>query len=548
MTGHVPDVLETIAQIAADDVYTPPKIANAVLDLLPTEVWTSHPEYRWLDPGCKSGVFLREAYRRLMIGLSVIYPDAQERREHILKNMLFAEPTTALNGLMTRRSLYQTTDATGANILDLGLKKLHVKFENKQGNASFIETQHNLDKNGKACVSCKAPASLIRSRRENFAYSFIHNIDSRADVAEMKFDVIVGNPPYQIGMEDADGNKVANITPLYNLFVEQAIALEPKYIAMITPSRWFGGGKGLSSFRAKMIKDRRLRFITDIPDATEVFPTVEIKGGVSYFLWDRDWNGDCTFSTFQNGRIQASQKLHLGKYGDVILRDIFGSKIVDKILQSVHYRDGLHNVVSFRDPFGQSLTSNFKDFKEEPFTNSIPLIFNSKVGYVESKQLERNHDWVDKWKVIIPKASDGSSRESATVLGEPIALAPGSACTQSYLVAGTFDSKKETENYARYLTTKFCRFLVLQKKMTQNMTGAMFSFVPVLDWTQTWDDKALFELFGLTNEEIAYIERLVGGRGWIDNLHSSIPETHLPGGRKYKANQDETADEEQLDE
>ena len=547
MADHVPDVLETISQIAADDVYTPPKIANAVLDLLPAEVWTSHPEYRWLDPGCKSGVFLREAYRRLMIGLSVRYPNAQERRNHILKNMLHAEPTTALNGLMTRRSLYQTTDATGANILDSALERLHVKFENEQGNAPFIETRHRLDKLGKACVLCKAPASLIRSRRENFAYSFIHNIDKQEEMADMKFDVIVGNPPYQIGMEDAEGNKVANITPLYNLFVEQAISLEPKYIAMITPSRWFGGGKGLASFRAKMIKDRRLRFITDIPDATEVFPTVEIKGGVSYFLWDRDWSGDCTFSTFQNGRIQASQSLHLAKYGDVILRDIFGSRIVDKILKSAHYRDGLHNVVSFRDPFGQSLTSNFKDFKEEPFPNSIPLIFNNKVGHVSSKQLERNLDWVDKWKVIIPKASDGTSRESATVLGEPIALAPGSACTQSYLVAGTFESKKETANYARYLTTKFCRFLVLQKKMTQNMTGAMFSFVPALDWTKPWDDKTLFELFELTKEEIAYIERIVGDRGWIDNLQSSIPTTHLPGGRKYKANQDETADEEQLD-
>ena len=541
----VPDVLETIAQLATDDVYTSPRLANRILDTLPEEVWTEQPGFRWLDPGTKSGVFLREASRRLMDGLVNYFPDPRERREHILQNMLFGAATTELNGEMARRTLYQSIDATGLGVVDQDLADIIVKFKDRDGNVSYAPTTHTLDRSQKACLVCRAPANLVRENRENFAYSFIHHTYPDKDLPAMKFDVIVGNPPYQIGMEDAAGNRTANITPLYNLFVERAIEMEPRYVLMITPSRWFAGGKGLQSFRARMIADRRLRVIVDIPNAKHVFPTVEVKGGVSYFLWDKEWNGDCHFSSLQDGKIVSSDVRDLRKYGDVILRDSEGLKIVDKVLASPAFDHGLDTLISTRDPFGQSITSNFKGAKMERFPRSIPLIYNNQIGFVDLAQLERNHSWVNMWKVLIPKASDGVWREAASVLGEPIALAPGSACTQSYLVAGIFQSEKEARHLAEYLTTKFCRFLVLQKKITQNMTNAMFSFVPRLDFEKPWTDKALYKLFGLDTPEIDYIEKAVGPRDWINSLHSAIPETHLPGGRKYKlaSDDDELSDE-----
>ena len=532
--NHVPDVLETIAQLPADDVYTSPKLANLVLDTLPAEIWTNYPDYRWLDPAAKSGVFLREAYSRLMEGLVGHLPDPRKRRDHILQNMLFGAATTSLNGAIARRSLYQSTDASGQGLLDNELKDIFCHFDNADGNIAFVQTEHSLDKAEKACTVCRAPGTLVRENRENFAYSFIHHTYPGEELSPMKFDVIIGNPPYQIGMEDSAGNRTANITPLYNLFVERAIDMDPRYVLMITPSRWFAGGKGLSSFRSRMIADRRLRSIFDIPNAKNAFPTVEVKGGVSYFLWDRDWDGDCTFSSLQDGTVVSSDTRDLRKYGDVILRDSKGLQIVDKVLSSEEFALGLDGLISNRDPFGQSITSNFKGSKPESFPGAIPLIYNNQIGYVDLTQLERNHSWVNMWKVIIPKASDGVWRESASVLGEPIALAPGSACTQSYLVAGTFESDIEARNLAEFLTTKFCRFLVLQKKITQNMTSSMFSFVPRLDLSKRWTDKKLYKLFRLDDAEIAYIEKSVGPREWIDSLNSPIPATHVPGGRKYK--------------
>lgn len=536
---QIPDVLQTIAQLPSDDVYTSPRIANLVLDMLPKEVWVSKPEFRWLDPGAKSGVFLREAFRRLMDGLKKDFPDPDKRRDHILKNMLFGAATTQLNGEMCRRTLYQSMDATGQKITDQELANFAGRFESPDGNIPFVPTSHTLDKAEKACVVCRAPGKLVRVNRENFAYSFIHGTYPREEIETMDFDVIIGNPPYQIGMEDADGNRTANITPLYNLFVERAIEMHPRYVSMITPSRWFAGGKGLVGFRNAMISDRRLRAITDIPNAREAFPTVEVKGGVSFFLWDREWDGDCVFTSFRDGKVHSQDTRDLRKYGDVILRDSVGVEIVDQVLSANTAETSIQDLVSTRDPFGQSLTSNFKFAKTETFDEAIPLIFNNQVGYIKPEQIERNHDWVDSWKIIIPKASDGVWRENSTVLGEPIALAPGSACTQSYLVVGPFSSEQETRNCAEFLTTKFCRYLVLQKKITQNMTSSMFGFVPLMDMSKKWSDAALYQHFGLSEDQVRSIELAVGPRGWIDSLDSAIPSTHLPGGRKFKIVEDE---------
>lgn len=516
---HVPDVLETLAQLPNDEVYTPPKLVNAMLDILPEHVW-SEPDYTWLDPATKSGVFLREVARRLMVGLADWEPDGAKRREHILKHMLYGAAITQMSGEIARRSLYQTKNATGTEIKDEALRDLVVHLDSSDGNVPFVPTEHMLDKAGKFCTVCRAPATLIRANRESFAYSFLHGTYPTKELADMKFDVIVGNPPYQIGMDDGKGNRTANITPLYNLFVEKAIAMSPRYVLMITPSRWFTSGHGLTDYRLKMMNDRRLRALVDNPKLYDVFPQAEIKGGVSYFLWDREYDGDCEFSTRIDGSIRDTANRDLRQGVDVILRDNFAAGVVGKIAS---------------DPFGASIKTNFRGAEEEPFEGSIPLVFVNKVGYIRRDQLERNQAWIDRWKVLIPKAGDGHGREPAYVLGEPIALAPGSACTQSYLVAGTFDTRSEAENYAYFMTTKFLRFLVLQRKISQDLTPSRFAFVPMLDMTRRWTDADLYEHFHLASDEIAYVEQVIGPREPILSLDSPIPETHLPGGRKYRA-------------
>lgn len=531
--AHVPDVLETLAQLPNDEVYTPPKLVNAMLDVLPDHVW-SEPDYKWLDPATKSGVYLREIARRLMVGLAEWEPDGAKRRDHILRHMVYGSAITQMSGEIARRSLYQTKNATGIEIKDSALADLVVHLDTPDGNVPFVPTEHTLDKAGRFCTICRAPAALIRDNRENFAYSFLHGTYPTKELADMKFDVIVGNPPYQIGMDDGKGNRTANITPLYNLFVEKAIAMDPQYVLMITPSRWFAGGKGLVEFRDRMLADRHLSVLVDNPKLYDVFPQAEIKGGVSYFLWDRAHDGDCEFSTRIDGVIRDTARRDLRQGQGVVLRDNFAAGVVGKITSDPFPKGSLADKVSASDPFGQSIKTNYQGASDVPFEDSIPLVFINKVGYITRDVLERNQEWVDKWKVLIPMAGDGHGREVSFVIGEPLALAPGSACTQSYLVAGAFDTRDETENYAYYLTTKFVRFLVLQRKISQHLTNTRFTFVPMLDMTRRWTDADLYELFKLTDEEITYIERVIGRRDLILSLDSPIPETHLPGGRKYK--------------
>lgn len=536
---RMPDILDVIAALSSDAVPTPPLLARALLDILPVEVW-SNPDYKWLDPATKSGSILREAARRLMAGLAEWEPDPVKRADHILRNMLYGCGITQVHGEMTRRSVYVSRDATSTFSI--------VKFDDADGHLPFVQAEHDypLNKAGEAAGPCRVCGASVRfergKSRENYAYAFIHGAYPTEEMTDMQFDVIVGNPPYQIGMQDERGNKTANITPLYQMFIDRAIALNPKYLAMIVPSRWFAGGKGLDDFRERMIKDRRLRSIVDNPKLFDCFPGVEIKGGVNYFLWDRDHDGDCEFSTRVDGVITSTSTRDLRDGDGVVMRDNRAATLVAKVRAQTNPTATLAGVVSAMDPFGQSIKTNYRYAESEPFEGSIPLVFGSHVGFIRRDQLERNQQWVDKWKVLIPKAGDGHGREVSYVLGEPLALAPGSACTQSFLVAGAFNTKKEAENYAHYLTTKFVRFLVLQRKTTQDVRPDKFKFVPAMDMRRRWTDADLYEHFGLTEAESSYIEETIHPREAILSLDSPIPVSHLPGGAKYRdpGSRDET--------
>lgn len=522
---HVPDILDCLAQLSSGEVPTPPKLARAMLDLLPGHVW-SQPDYVWLDPFSKSGVFLREVATRLLDGLAGWESDYIKRREHIFRSMIYGTSITEMTGILSRRSVYCSSDASSSHSV--------VRFDDPQGNLPFVPAEHDFGTDGK-CAICRIGKDIERGdTRENYAYSFTHGSYPMKEMVSMKFDVIVGNPPYQIGTEGFG----ATASTIYHHFVQAAIELDPRYVVMITPSRWFAGGKGLDDFRAKMIQDRHLKKLVDNPKIFDCFPGVKIRGGVSYFLWDRAYKGDCEFSTRIDGVIRSTMSRDLRDGDGVVVRDNHAASIIEKA--KAHPGESVESACSVTKPFGLTMRSNYPGSLPEPFEGAIPLIYNTKVAYSRPDQIQRNHDWIDRWKVLLPMVSSGDTPLDEegnivdVVLGEPIALAPGSACTQTYFIAGMFQGPTETENYAHYLATKFVRFLVLQRKVTQHVTPDRFRFVPRMDMSRQWSDEDLYEHFGLTDDERSYIEKTIKPRSVNLSLDSPIPASHLPGGSKYR--------------
>ena len=484
---HVPDILDCLAQLSSDEVPTPPKVARAMLDVLPDHVW-SEPGYRWLDPGCKSGVFLREAASRLLEGLSAWEPDFRKRRDHIFQNMLFGTSITLMTGMIARRSLYCARDASS----DLSV----VKFDDAEGNVPFIPTQHTFVK--ERCTICGAPEGLERQGRENYAFSFIHGTYPTQELHEMKFDVIVGNPPYQI---DSEGN--SRTRPIYQLFVQKAISMDPRYLVMITPSRWFTGGLGLDQFRAEMLADRRIAKMVDNPKLFDCFPGVEIKGGVSYFLWDRDHDGDCEFSTRIDGEIVSTLTRDLRHGKGVLVRSNAAESVITKV--DAKGEPSIAAKMSAQKPFG--FLSNFSDFHAKPKKDSVLLVKRDRMpAYVSPEQITHGHNMVAPIKVLTPEAGDGHGRIPAIVTGNPFVVPANSVCTQTFLVASTFDNEVKAQRFAGYLRTKFVRFLIHQRKVSQHTTSDTYLFVPDIPMDRDWTDDALYKRYGLSEADITFIE------------------------------------------
>ncbi len=384
---HVPDILDCLAQLSNDEVPTPPKLARAMLDILPDEVW-GKVDYVWLDPFCKSGIFLREAAARLLEGLSDQIPNFEERREHIYRNMLWGTSITEMTGMISRRSLYYSRDASGpASVVTLA---------NEAGNLPFIRSEHEFVQGRTSCVRCGSAPDIERgSDRENHAYSFIHGAYPTKEMKEMKFDVIVGNPPYQL----KGGGGGTNDSPVYQHFVAKAIDMNPRHIVMITPSRWFTGGRGLDDFRAAMIFERHIEKLVDNPKLFDCFPGVEIKGGVCYFLWSRGYDGIVDFQTRIDGEVVSSSKRDLHDGLGVVVRDNAAASIISKV-QS-RSEPSLSSKISPDTPFG--LATNFADFALAKFDGAVRLYKRGLAGaWVDRHGITKNSQWIDR------EASDAS--------------------------------------------------------------------------------------------------------------------------------------------
>ena len=313
-----PDVLSCLANLSNDEVFTPPEVANAMLDLLPQELFRD-PNTTFLDPACKSGVFLREIAKRLLVGLEDQIPDLQQRVDHIFHKQLFGIAITELTSLLGRRSVYCSKYPNSKYSVS--------RFADVQGNIRFKNTQH-VWKNGK-CVFCGASEQEYGAAKrgdglESHAYEFIHTTRPE-EIFKMKFDVIIRKPAYQ--MSDGGGTG-KSAKPIYQLFVEQAKKLKPKYLTMIIPSRWFAGGKGLDEFRKTMLTDKHIRQIVDYDNFKEVFPGVDLAGGACYFLWDRDSIGSCAVTNI-SGNIKNTMMRDLDEF-EIFIRQNKAVKIVEK--------------------------------------------------------------------------------------------------------------------------------------------------------------------------------------------------------------------------
>lgn len=491
-TNYNPDVLSCLANLSNDEVFTPPGLVNDILDLLPAELW-SNPNAKFLDPVSKSGVFLREMAKRLMLGLETQIPDKQERINHIFSKQLFGIAITDLTALLSRRSVYCSKTAKGKY-------SICETFNDEQGNIRYKRMKHTWH-NGR-CAYCGANQSEYDRDEtlETYAYNFLHT-DKPEKTFNMKFDVIVGNPPYQL----SDGGFGTSATPIYHKFVEQAKKLNPKNLSMIIPARWYSGGKGMDDFRDEMLKDNRIRQIVDYPEAIDCFPGVQIKGGVCYFLWDRDNKGLCAVSTSRKGKIVSEMTRPLLEKGcETFIRyneSISILKKVQKLSES-----SLKAKISARKPFG--LETTYKG-KPKPFENAITLYQNGGLGYIKESEIKTNIGIVKLHKTLIPPLGSGSDSFPHPILGKPFVVEPNSACTETYLVAGVFKNKKEAANLAQYLTTRFLRFLVLLNKPTQHATSKVYTFVPIQDFKESWTDEKLYKKYGINQDEIDFIESLV---------------------------------------
>ncbi|MDD5664526.1 MAG: Eco57I restriction-modification methylase domain-containing protein [Victivallaceae bacterium] len=445
---------------------------------------------------------MREIAKRLLVGLEPKIPKLQDRIDHIFQKQLYGIAITELTGLLSRRSVYCSKDASSSWTVS--------KFQNRQGNIIFKRIKHTWQ-NGK-CIQCGASQSEYdrTDNLETHAYQFIHKSIKQIFGANMKFDVIVGNPPYQL----SDGGHGVSAKPIYHLFVQQAKRMNPRYLTMIIPARWYAGGKGLDEFRAEMLNDKRISHLVDYDNSASIFPGVDVAGGICYFLWQRDSCGECSITNFSNDKKNIMSR-SLNEFSTLI-RSNQAVSILRKVITAHGNNPYLCDRVSARKPFG--LPTNY-----QPQDSGIPCWFIQRIGlkYAQPELIDSRNPYLNQWKLLVPPApiagqTDFSKPVGFYYAGNTRISKPGECCTESYIIAAAFDTESETLAFRSYLFTKIIRFLLLQTVVSQHVTAKNFCFVPdLVHYEGEYTDLVLCQRWGISAEEWSYIDSKIAvvGRG-----------------------------------
>lgn len=503
-----PDVLTCIANLSNDEVFTPPELANQMLDSL-TQAWAEDNDganlwedrnVKFLDPCAKSGVFLREITTRLTIGLENEIPNLEERVEHILSKQVYGIGITQLTSLLARRSVYCSKDADGEHSIAKSLKS-------KDGNICYKRLEHTW--NGAKCLFCGVPKNVLDRGRdvENYAYAFVHaeNIENLIKDffgEDMQFDVIIGNPPYQI---NDDGNGIS-AKPIFHLFVDQAKKLSPKYLTMVIPARWYAGGKGLDDFREEMLNDNQIKKLVDFESSKECFDGVNIAGGICYFLWMKNHDHDCEVVNIKKG-IKNICVRSLNEHS-IFIRSNNSVSIIRKILEQA--KDTWTNYNYPRNPFGFSTKERGSKIKLDDY---VELLSSQGFGYIRRDIVIKNTHLINSFKVLIGRLVpsngelDVNPDDGYRVITNTRILHPNQIHTESYLLLGVFDTLKEAKNFEKYINLKFSRFLIRQAISSVNVTKECFRFLPREDFNVLWTDEKLYKKYNFTQSEIDIVER-----------------------------------------
>ena len=496
-TAHTPDVLSCLANLSNDEVFTPPDVVNKMLDLLPQELF-SDPNATFLDPACKTGVFLREIAKRLLIGLQDKIPDLQERIDHIFHKQLYGIAITELTSLLSRRSLYCSKYPNGEYSIS--------HFDSPEGNIRYRKINHTFV-NGK-CKYCGAAQTQWErgAEKESHAYEFIHTA-APEKIFNMKFDVIISNPPYQLTVNES--GKGLGAVPIYNKFVEQMRKVNSTYLLMIIPSRWFAGGVGLENFRKSMLNDNHISHIVDYIDSNNVFPGVDVNGGICYFVRNKNYTGICSYTNISATGITTSYR-KLNEY-NIFIRRNEALSIIEKVLA--------HNDKKISDggcspqtPYG--FLSTYSGNKQKDSEYSIALLSSTGWSFVKKESVLKSVDTISMFKPMISKlscehAGNPDKNDKYRVLSRTELLLENQICSQSYLIICPSSNKTTASNTLSYLKTKFVRFLILQTLVGMNISINNFIFVPWLDFSKPWTDEELYKKYDLSQEEINFIESMI---------------------------------------
>jgi site-specific DNA-methyltransferase (adenine-specific) len=486
------------------EVFTAPREVNAMLDLLPASSYEI--EKRFFEPACGTGNFLVEILRRKFERVKSNFELNQNLSNSTLKSVasIYAIDIKEDNVAESRNRLLEM--CTDFFELSIGRQSdaALLKYINFILRKNIIHGDALADKDfttGGSIEFCSWNGSKIE---------YSHSLErlQSASAETGFFHAVVGNPPYQ----QSDGGAAASAIPIYHLFHRQAVVLKPQFISLIIPSRWFTSGKGLDGFREEMLGDTRLKELVDFHNARHCFPEVEIKGGVCYFLWDKNHDGPCKFTSVDsNGSRNTANRFLLEPGRDIFIRYNLALPILEKVEEMG--LGSFRESVSIRKPFG--LATNFQASTERENADQIKIYANHKILYTDPNCIFKNADWISKYKVLVPYAV-GSGNPKTDVL-KPILAPPGTACTETYLVIGPFDSKAEAQNAISYINTKFFHFMLTLRKNTQHATRKVYDYVPAVDLSKSWNDEQLCQYFQLNNAEQKFINSLISDR---------IPLTH----------------------